>query len=140
MQYADFDAENRRITGAYGRETADPEALQAAADRLRAQSAAIASDADRAKAFRHLTLLDEFIESIRTPAPSSQVVWAANDAMIRGLSTTGTPAEQRARASAAIEEIGRIAAAAPTGAERDAALEMNGALAEFIRVLDGETR
>jgi hypothetical protein len=136
MEYLEFDAERRRIVQAWGREITDPGELTAAAARLREQAATIERDKDREKAFRYLSNLDKFVEQARNPEPESETVWAANDAMMRGLQPIGTPAEQQARARAAMDEINRIAAAAPTIGEQIAAQEMNGALAEFIHVLD----
>ncbi|MFI5729508.1 hypothetical protein ACIA49_05250 [Kribbella sp. NPDC051587] len=134
MEYLEFDTERRRIVHAYGREITDPEELAAAVERLRELAATVDGEADRAKAFRYLTSMDDLVREARTP--DSETVWAANDAMMRGLQPIGTPAEQQARARAAMDEINRIAAAAPTIGEQIAAQEMNGALAEFIHVLD----
>ncbi|TDD45777.1 hypothetical protein E1263_37875 [Kribbella antibiotica] len=137
MDYREFDAERRRIVHGWGREITDPDELTAAAARLREQAPTIERDKDREKAFRHLANLDRFVAGALNPEPESEAVWAANDAMMRGLQPIGSPAEQQARARAAIDEINRIAEGAPTIGEQIAAQEMNGALAEFIHVLDG---
>jgi len=139
MEYRDFDTERRRIVQGWGREITDPAELTAAAARLREQAATIERDKDREKAFRYLEGLDEFVALALDPQPESEAVWAANDVMQRTLQVTGTPAERRARIEAAMDEIARISAAAPTVGEQDAALEMNGTLAELLEVLEHES-
>lgn len=135
MEYGEFDAARRRIVAAWGREMTDPEELAAAVQRLHEQAATVTGEADRAKAIRYLKTMDDLVEAARTP--ESETVRRASDVLMRASVPGGTPAEQRARAEAAIAEIGRIADAAPTIAERDAALEMTESLAETIDVLDG---
>ncbi|HEY3560183.1 MAG TPA: hypothetical protein VGL05_22095 [Kribbella sp.] len=134
MDYGEFDAARRRILHAWGRRITDPDELAAAVEWLRGQAATVAGDADRAKAFGYVKLLDDLVVEARTP--QSETVRRASDVLLRASVPGGTPAEQRARAEAAIAEITRIAYAAPTLAERDAALEMNESLAETIDVLD----
>lgn len=134
MEYGDFDAERRRIVRAWGSEITDPDQLAAAVERLRAQAANVADDADRAKALRYLATLDDLVAEARTP--ESATVRRASDVLLRASSPEGTPAERRARAEAGLTEIARIAAAAPTVGERDAALEMNETLVQIIAVID----
>jgi hypothetical protein len=134
MDYGEFDTARRRIVRAWGREITDPRELAAAVDRLRAQAATIADETDRAKAFRYLKTLDDLV--VEAGSPESETVRRASDVLLRASVPGGTPAEQRARAEAAIAEITRIAYSAPTIAERDAALEMNESLVETIEVLD----
>ncbi|GAA1608688.1 MULTISPECIES: hypothetical protein [Kribbella] len=134
MDYGEFDAERRRIVRAWGTEITDTDQLVAAVERLRAQAPTIADDADRAKAMRYLTTLDDLVEETRTP--ESPTIRQASDVLLRASGPEGTPAERRARAEAAMAEIARIAAAAPTVGERDAALEMNGTLMSIIAVID----
>ncbi|WP_427885029.1 hypothetical protein ACQHIV_22885 [Kribbella sp. GL6] len=135
MEYGDFDAARRRIVAAWGREITDPDELAAAVERLHEQARTVDGDAARAKAIRYLKTMDDLVDAARTPV--SPTIRAASDVMMRALTPAGTPAEQRARAEAAIAEIGRIAAAAPTLAERDSALEMIEPLVETVDVLDG---
>jgi hypothetical protein len=134
MDYGEFDAARRRIVHAWGREITDPQVLAAAVDHLRGQAATIPDEAAQAKAFRYLKILDDLVVEARTP--ESETVRRASDVLLRASIPGGTPAEQRARAEAAIAEITRIAYAAPTIGERDAALEMNESLVETIDVLD----
>jgi len=134
MDYGEFDAERRRIVRAWGTEITDADQLAAAVEGLRAQTATIADDADRAKAMRYLTTLDDLVEETRTP--ESPTVRQASDVLLRASGPEGSPAQRRARAEAAMAEIARIAAAAPTVGERDAALEMNGTLRSIIAVID----
>ena len=134
MEYAEFDAERRRITHAWGREITDPEHLAAAVERLREQAATVPGEAAQARAIRYLQTLDDLVTEARTPG--SDTVRRAADVLLQASRPDGTPAEQRARAEAGIAEITRIAESAPTTAERDAALEMNETLAETIASLD----
>lgn len=134
MDYPEFDAARRRIIRQWGRELTDPEELASAVDRLRAQAATIADQADRAKAVRYLATLDDLVAEAH--APESETLRRASDVLLAALQPVGTPAERRARAEAGIAEITRIADAAPTAGERDAALELNESLAEVIAVLD----
>lgn len=134
MDYGEFDAERRRIVRAWGAEITTSDQLAAAVEGLRAQTATIADDADRSKAMRYLTTLDDLVEETRTP--ESPTVRQASDVLLRASGSEGSPAERKARAEAAMAEIARIAAAAPTVGERDAALEMNGTLMSIIAVID----
>jgi hypothetical protein len=134
MNYGEFDAARRWIVRAWGRQITHPDQLALAVSQLRAQAATIADEADRAKAIRYLKTLDDLVAEARTP--ESETVRRASDVLLWASSPDGTPTERRARAEAGIAEITRIAAAAPTLAERDAALEMNESLAETIDVLD----
>ncbi|WP_427885027.1 hypothetical protein ACQHIV_22875 [Kribbella sp. GL6] len=135
MEYAEFDAERRRIVHAWGRSITDPEVLAQAVDRLREQAPTVNGETERAKAIRYLTVMDDLVLAARTP--ESVPVQQASDVMLQASRLEGTPAERRARAEAGIEEISRIAYAAPTVGERDAALEMNGLLMSIIDMLDG---
>jgi hypothetical protein len=66
---------------------------------------------------------------LEVTAPHSETVDLAFEAMLRARRVpAGTPAEQRAHVEAGIDEVARIAAAAPTDAERDAALDLNATL------------
>ena len=134
MEYGEFDAERRRIIRAWGHEITDPDQLAAAVNWLREQAATVPDETDRAKAIRYLKTLDDLVVEARTP--ESETVRRAADVLLLASQPGGTPAERRARAEAGIAEITRIAAAAPTIAERDAALEMNESLAETIEVID----
>jgi hypothetical protein len=134
MDYGDFDAARRRVVRAWGTEITDPDELAAAVERLREQAATVEGDADRAKAIRYLTTLDDLVVEARTP--ESVPVRQASDVMMRASSPEGTPAERRARAEAGMAEIARIAYAAPTTGERDAALEMNETLVQIIEMID----
>lgn len=134
MEYAEFEAERRRIIRAWGGEITDPEQLAAAVERLREQAATVPGEADRARAIRYLTTLDDLVTDARTP--ESETVRRAGDVLLLASRPEGTPVERRARAEAGMAEIARIADAAPTIAERDAALEMNESLAESIEVID----
>ena len=137
MEYGDFDAARRRIVGAWGTEITDPEELAAAVEQLREQAAFVDGDADRAKAFRYLSTLDDLVLEARTP--ESVPVRQASDVMMRASRPEGTAAERRARAEAGMAEIARIAYAAPTVGERDAALEMNETLVQIIAMIDQGT-
>jgi len=134
VEYAEFEAERRRIIRAWGGEITDPEQLAAAVERLREQAATVPGEADRARAIRYLTTLDDLVTDARTP--ESETVRRAGDVLLLASRPEGTPVERRARAEAGMAEIARIADAAPTIAERDAALEMNESLAESIEVID----
>jgi hypothetical protein len=92
---------------------------------------------DRARTTRYLATLDELVTEARTP--QSETVRQAADVLLQASRPDGTPSQRRAQAEAAMAEIARIAAAAPTIGERDAALEMNGALAEIIAVIDRDS-
>jgi hypothetical protein len=134
MKYGDFDAARRQLARAWGTEITDPDELAAAVDRLREQAATVDGDADRAKAIRYLTTLDNLVLEARTP--ESIPLRQASDVMMRASRPEGTPAERRARAEAGMAEIARIAYAAPTAGERDAALEMNETLVQIITMID----
>jgi hypothetical protein len=134
VEYAEFDTERRRITRAWGREITDPEQLAAAVEALRDQAATIPGEAPQARAQRYLEALDDLVTEAR--APESETVQRAGEVLLEASRPDGTAAERRARAEAGIGEITRIAEAAPTMAERDAALEMNESLAETVAALD----
>ncbi|MFI5696066.1 hypothetical protein ACIA58_29705 [Kribbella sp. NPDC051586] len=134
MEYGDFDAARRQVVRAWGTELTDPDELAAAVERLREQAATVDGDADRAKAIRYLATLDNLVLEARTP--DSVPVRQASDVMMRASSPEGTAAERRARAEAGMAEIARIAYAAPTAGERDAALEMNETLVQIISMID----
>jgi hypothetical protein len=134
MEYGYFDAERRRIIRAWGSELTDPDELAAAVERLREQAVTLPDEADRAKAIRYLTTLDDLVAEARTP--ESETVRRASDVLLEASRPDGTPAERRARAEAGVAEIARIAGAAPTLGERDAALEMNETLVQIITVID----
>jgi len=134
MEYGDFDAERRRIVRAWGSELTDPDELAAAVERLREQAATVPDEADRAKAIRYLTTLDDLVTEARTP--ESEAVRRASDVLLEASRPDGTPAARRARAEAGMAEIARIAGAAPTVGERDAALEMNETLVQIITMID----
>ncbi|NIK62187.1 hypothetical protein [Kribbella shirazensis] len=137
MDYGEFDAARRRIVRAWGTEITDPEVLAEAVERLREQAETVEGEADRAKAIRYLKTMDDLVVEARTP--ESAPIRQASDVMMRASSPEGTPAERRARARAGMEEIARIAYAAPTTGERDAALEMNETLASIIEMIDAES-
>ncbi|HEY3560182.1 MAG TPA: hypothetical protein VGL05_22090 [Kribbella sp.] len=137
MDYPEFDAERRRITRAWGREITDPELLAAAVADLREQAATIPDRAAQNKAQRYLELLDDFVAETRWP--ESETVRQAGEVLLATSRPDGTADEIRSRTEAAMAEITRIADAAPTLAERDAALEMNETLAETLEVLDAAT-
>ncbi|MGY4770922.1 hypothetical protein ACXC9Q_28770 [Kribbella sp. CWNU-51] len=134
MEYAEFDAERRRIARAWGREITDPEQLAAAVERLREQAATVPGEADRDRAMRYLTTLDDLVAEVGVP--ESEAVRRASDVLLEASRPEGTPAERRARAEAGMTEIARIAAAAPTAGERDAVLEMNESLAAIVASAD----
>lgn len=134
MEYAEFDAERRRIVHAWGREVTDPAQLAAAVERLREQAATVPGDADRDRAMRYLMTLDDLVSE--AGEPESEPVRRASGVLLQASGPEGTPAERRARAEAAMAEITRIAAAAPTAAERDAVLEMNESLAAIVASAD----
>jgi hypothetical protein len=125
VEYAEFDAERRRIVRAWGSEITDPEQLATAVAGLREQAANLTDGSDRA--MRYLAAMDELVAE--AGVPESEFIRRASDAMMRSTAPEGTPAEQRARAAAGMAEIARIAAEAPTAGERDAVLEMNEQLA-----------
>ncbi|MDX3002654.1 hypothetical protein PWY87_13285 [Kribbella solani] len=137
MEYAEFDAERRRITNAWGREVTDSAVLEAAVENLRQQAATIPGQRDRLKADRYLETLDGLVDAARTP--ESETVRLASDAMQRAVAPNGTAAERRLRAEEGIAEIIRIAENAPTRVEHDAALEHVEPLAETLDLLDAET-
>ncbi|MEU4393325.1 hypothetical protein [Kribbella sp. NPDC023855] len=133
MEYDDYQAERQRIIAAWGTEITDPEQLAAEVERLRDLATAVADDDLRAKAIRYLRSMDTLVAEARTP--ESETIGKASDVLLRATRPDGTPAERRARAEEAIREIARIADAAPTPAERLAALEMTEPLAEIVHVL-----
>nr|WP_238353175.1 hypothetical protein [Kribbella solani] len=116
----------------WGRELVEPEALAAAVERLRADAETIRDDAERAKARRYLTTLDNLVIEARTP--ESESLRAASNVLLRALAPDGTPVERRVRAATAMAEINRIARVAPTPAECAAVLELNESLAEIIEL------
>ncbi|NIK62188.1 hypothetical protein [Kribbella shirazensis] len=130
MDYAEFDAERRRIVRAWGESITDPEALAAAVDGLRDQAGTIQDHAAQARALRSVENLDDLVTEARTP--ESEYVRRASDVLLESTPPEGTRAEQRARAEAGMAEIARIAAEAPTAGERDAVLEMNEPLAMIV--------
>ncbi|MDX2968866.1 hypothetical protein PWY87_13290 [Kribbella solani] len=132
MEYVEFDAARRRVLRSWGRELVEPETLAAAVERLRADAETIQDDAERAKARRYLTTLDNLVVDARTP--ESESLRAASDVLLRALAPGGTPAERRVRAETAIAEINRIAQTAPTPAGGAAVLELNESLAEIIEL------
>ncbi|MET9268752.1 hypothetical protein [Kribbella sp. NPDC003557] len=134
MDYGEFDAARRRIVQAWGTEITDPEELAGAVEQLRQQAETVDGDDDRAKAIRYLKTLDDLVLEARTP--ESAAVREASDVLLRASGPEGTAAERRARAAAGMAEITRIAYAAPTSGERDAALEMNETLASIIDMID----
>ncbi|GAA2802184.1 hypothetical protein [Kribbella solani] len=136
MEYAEFDAERRRITNAWGEEITDPAVLRTMVENLRRQAATIPGQQDRLKADRYLETLDALVDAARTPG--SETVQRASDAMQRAVAPIGTAAERRLRAEEGIAEITRIAATAPTQEEHDAALEHIETLAETLDLLDAE--
>ena len=132
MEYAEFDAERRRIVSTWGQ--TDPAELAAAVERLRGLAETVEGDRDRDKAQRYLSSLDRLLAE--AGAPESDVVRRAGDVLLQASRPDGTPAERRARAEAGMQQIAQIAAEAPTVGERDAALEMNESLAETIEMID----
>lgn len=132
VEYAEFDAEHRRIVRSWS--STDPVERAAAIERLRGLAETVEGDRDRDRARRFLKPLDRLAAQAATP--ESDVVRRAGDVLLLASRPDGTPAERRARAEAGIQEIGRIADAAPTVGERDAALEMNESLAETIEIID----
>jgi hypothetical protein len=133
MEYAEFDAERRRIVRAWRREITDPDELATAVESLRERLPALPGEADQTRAARYLEALDDLVADARTP--QSETVWRAADVLVQASQQDGTPAERRVRADAGIAEITRLADTAPTTAERDAALEMNEPLAETLSSL-----
>jgi hypothetical protein len=134
VEYAEFETERRRITRAWGREITDPEVLAAAVEGLREQAATIPGQAPQARALRYLDALDDLVTEARTP--ESETVRRAGEVLLEASRPDGTADERRTRAEEGIAEISRIADAAPSIAERDAALEMNESLAETVAALD----
>lgn len=132
VEYAEFDAARRRIIRSWGNEITDPEQLAAAVAELREQATSLTGGSDRA--MRYLTALDDLVAE--ASEPESEYIRRASDVMMRSSGPEGTPAEQRARAEAGMAEIARIAYAAPTAGERDAALEMNETLVQIIEMID----
>ena len=126
MRFDEFSAERAKVVGVAD----DVPAFKAGVERLRGLAATV--DDDPAKAQRYLEATERML--LEVIAPQSETVDLAFEAMLRARRVpAGTPVEQRAHVEAGIAEIARIAAAAPTDAERDAALEMNAAL---LRVLE----
>lgn len=134
MEYADYQAERQRIIAAWGSELTDPEQLAAAVDRLRALAATVDGEEQRARAIRYLKSMDDLVAEARRP--DSQTVGEAWDVMLAASSPAGTPDERRARAERGMREIARIADAAPTLAEKLAALNLNEPLAEIVNTAD----
>ncbi|GAA0962299.1 hypothetical protein GCM10009554_79870 [Kribbella koreensis] len=134
MEYDEYQAERRRIIAAWGTEITDPEQLAAAVARLRALAATVDGDEQRARAIRYLKSVDDLVADARTP--ESETVGKAWDVLLQASSPDGTPAERRARAQEGMREIARIAEAAPTQAEKLAALNMNEPLAEIAHTVD----
>jgi hypothetical protein len=126
MRFDEFSAERTKVVGAAD----DVPAFKAGVERLRGLAATV--DDDPAKAQRYLEATERML--LEVTAPHSEAVGRAFEAMLRARQVPpGTPDVQRAHVEAGIAEIAEIAAAAPTDAERDAALEMNAAL---LRVLE----
>ncbi|HWD83823.1 MAG TPA: hypothetical protein VG497_33210 [Kribbella sp.] len=126
MRFDEFYAERTKVVGAAD----DLPAFKAGVERLRGLAATV--EDDPAKAQRYLEATERML--LEVTAPHSATVDQAFEAMLRARRVPdGTPAEQRAHVEAGIAEVARIAASAPTDAERDAALEMNAAL---LRVLE----
>lgn len=126
MRFDEFYAERTKVVGAAD----DLPAFRAGVERLRGLAATV--EDDPAKAQRYLEATERML--LEVTAPHSATVDQAFEAMLRARRVPdGTPAEQRAHVEAGIAEVARIAASAPTDAERDAALEMNAAL---LRVLE----
>lgn len=123
MDYADFDAERRRIIRAWGTEITEPEQLAEAVRQLREQAATMTVPADQHRATRYLGTLDDLVAA--ASEPESPSIRQASDVLLKASAPEGTPAERQARAAAGITEIARIAAEAPSVGERDAVLEMN---------------
>lgn len=126
MRFDEFYAERTKVVGVAD----DLPAFKAGVERLRGLAATV--DDDPAKAQRYLEATERML--LEVTAPHSATVGQAFEAMLAARRLpAGTPAEQRAHVEAGIAEVARIAAAAPTDGERDAALEMNAAL---LRVLE----
>jgi hypothetical protein len=126
MRFDEFSAERAKVVGAAD----DVPAFKAGVERLRGLAATV--DDDPAKAQRYLEATERML--LEVTAPHSEAVGRAFEAMLRARQVpAGTPDAQRAHVEAGIAEIAEIAAATPTDAERDAALEMNAAL---LRVLE----
>lgn len=134
MEYDDFQAERARILAAWGQELTDPEQLAAAVERLRELAGTVDGEEQRAKAIRYLKSMDTLVAEAR--APESETIGKASDVLLRAARPDGTPDERRARAEVGMQEIARIAEAAPTPAERLAVLAMTEPLAEIVHVLD----
>ncbi|MEV6282404.1 hypothetical protein [Kribbella sp. NPDC051770] len=126
MRFDEFAAERAQVVGVAD----DIAAFKAGVERLRGLAATV--EDDPAKALRYLEATERML--LEATAPQSETVAHAFEAMLRARQApAGTAAEQRAHVEAGIAEVARIAAVAPTDAERDAALEMNAAL---LRVLE----
>lgn len=126
MRFDEFSAERAKVVGVAD----DVPAFKAGVERLRALAATV--DDDPAKAQRYLEATERML--LEVTAPHSETVGQAFEVMLRARQVpAGTPGEQRAHVEAGIDEIARIASAAPTDGERDAALELNAAL---LRVLE----
>lgn len=134
MEYDDFQAERGRILAAWGSEITDPEQLAAAVERLRELAATVDGEDDRARATRYLKSMDNLVTEARTP--QSETIGQASDVLMHASRPDGTPQERLARAQEGMREIARIADAAPTLAEKLAALNMTEPLAEIVHVLD----
>ena len=132
VEYAEFDAEHRRIVRSWS--STDPAERAAGVERLRGLAETVEGDKQRDKARRYLKSLDRLVAEVATP--ESDFVRRAGDVLLRASRPEGTPAERRARAEAGMLQIAQIADAAPTIGERDAALEMNESLAETIEMID----
>ncbi|GAB2571231.1 hypothetical protein [Kribbella endophytica] len=126
MRFDEFSAERAKVVGVAD----DVPAFKAGVERLRGLAATV--DDDPAKAQRYLEATERML--LELIAPQSETVDLAFEAMLRARQVpAGTAVEQCAHVEAGIAEIARIASAAPTDGERDAALEMNAAL---LRVLE----
>ncbi|TCC03679.1 hypothetical protein [Kribbella soli] len=126
MRFDEFYAERSTVVGAAD----DIPAFKAGVERLRQLAATV--DDEPAKAQRYLEATERML--LEVTAPHSETVERAFDVLLRARRLpTGTPAEQRAHVESGIAEIARLADAAPTDDEREAALDMNSAL---LRVLE----
>ncbi|MEU8225165.1 hypothetical protein [Kribbella sp. NPDC048915] len=128
MEYAEFDAERRRIVQAWGESITDPEELGTAVADLRRAADGLEESA-RVRGLRYLQVMDDLVSEAREP--ESEYIRRASDVLLAATPAHGTPAEQRARAEAGIAEITRIAEAAPHE-DRAAILDMNEPLATII--------
>ncbi|TCC35607.1 hypothetical protein [Kribbella speibonae] len=126
MRFEEFYAERSKVV----READDVAAFRTGVERLRALVLTV--DDDPAKAQRYLEATERLL--LEATTPGSAAVDHAFDVLLQARRLPdGAPAEQRAHVEAGIAEIARIAAAAPTDEERDAALDMN---ATLLRVLE----